>query len=93
MPYDFMERVDFFRIVPVLTVANNIRSITRFYGSHNIEEVIEAIVKFCDRLQTITSSSSLLTALTTQLLAKLRDLRFVYLCEVIRSYLKDIFTN
>ena len=53
MPYDFMERVDLFRIVPVLTVANNIRSITRFYGLDNTEEVMEAIVKFCDRLQAI----------------------------------------
>ena len=61
--------------------------------------MIEAIVKLCDRLQTMTSSSSLITnnlkALITQLLAELRDLRFVYLCQVsssvIRSYLKDIY--
>ena len=47
MPNDFMEIVDLFRIVPVLTVANNIRSITRLYGLDNTGEMMKSIVKFC----------------------------------------------
>ena len=38
-------------------------------------------------------TKEILTAHTTQWLAKLWDLRFVCLCQVIRSYLKNIFAN
>lgn len=68
--YDFRDRVDLFFLVPTLSVANNIRYVSRLNMLDNGEQVMEAIVHFCNRLQAIETDFKVSDELLEKFLQK-----------------------